>query len=208
MAVVAALIAIVALLVARGEDEGEATTRSDRSGTDVPSAGTSPTSPAPSAPTTSTVVNLPPPSAAPTTIPPVLIGAQQYLEVSAQGREAVQQGVAACYDADPSRALSGLQIGKVNRQEILNGLSGVNIPGFQSLFVDMQRAMELSIEADDLYQEWVRSTGCSFGLESNFYKQQADATSGEATAAKRRFVDAWNPVARQYGLRQFSDEDI
>ncbi len=96
----------------------------------------------------------------------------------------------------------------MNRQQILDGLAGVNIAGFESLFLDMQDAMRLSIEADDLYQEWVRDTQCFSDLDSSYYLELADEKSGDATAAKQRFVDGWNSIARQYGLRQFDAGQI
>lgn len=208
VAVVAAVIAIVALVVSRGGEPDVTSSRSTRSGassTDERGSAASTTSLATTTSATTTVVVVPPP---PPTVPAVLARAEGFLSQSAQGRSAVQSGVSACRNGSVSEALSGLQEGKANRRLILDGLSDVNIAGFESLFRDMQTAMLLSIEADDLYQEWVRYTECFYELDSSVYLSQADAKSGEATAAKERFVAAWNPVAQQYGLRQFNAGQI
>jgi hypothetical protein len=66
------------------------------------------------------------------------------------------------------------------------------------------KALDYSAEADQHFTTWatgVRDTGCQGAAPRTGDYQAASAASGQASAAKREFVKAWNVIAGTHGVR-------
>ncbi len=64
----------------------------------------------------------------------------------------------------------------------------------------LQKAVHASISADWIYRDWLRShtTSCVRGTRAPAKAERADA---RATTSKRRFVTAFNPLAKTFGRK-------
>ncbi len=137
--------------------------------------------------------------------------AQAFLDSSAAGRQAVVDAVSGCENGNVSAAaaIAGLQEGVRNREYVRDGLRQIRVSDAYQLFVAMDEAMSYSIEADYAYQNWVTQVGC-FPQDADVYPEHArgDQISQSASAAKRNFLSQWNPLAAQYGLRQYAESEI
>jgi hypothetical protein len=139
------------------------------------------------------------------------VQAQAFLDSSAAGRQAVVDAVSGCENGNVSAAaaIAGLQEGVRNREYVRDGLRQIRVSDAYQLFVAMDEAMSYSIEADYAYQNWVTQVGC-FPQDADVYPEHArgDQISQSASAAKRNFLSQWNPLAAQYGLRQYAESEI
>jgi tRNA A-37 threonylcarbamoyl transferase component Bud32 len=84
------------------------------------------------------------------------------------------------------------------------------IPNGAILKSELMNALHISLNIDKDYLAWARqqqSSGCSVGTNSSYY-DQATSEDPNATAAKTTFLDAWDPLASQYNLQQFSADQI
>jgi serine/threonine-protein kinase len=93
-----------------------------------------------------------------------------------------------------------------NRQSILVQLGTLPAPSRQAdtVVTRLQRALQQSIEVDRHYRDaFAAAEGkhCPFP-DSLFSVARAD--DAKATAAKRRFVNSFNPLARRFGRRTWS----
>ena len=94
---------------------------------------------------------------------------------------------------------------KLNREALLPEIAkeaGFPVERVRTL---LERAINESIEADILYQNGFRdATGCTppdrAPPQSEYFKGAAQADA-RATSAKTRFVSAFNPLARRFGLK-------
>jgi hypothetical protein len=75
-------------------------------------------------------------------------------------------------------------------------------------FIALQRS---SAQADDAFAAWaseVATAGCSGQARHTANWDLANRYSGDATAAKIRFVALWNPIAVAHGLSERSADAI
>jgi hypothetical protein len=120
------------------------------------------------------------------------------------GRNDVRQTVAAAVDCrlSPAEAEARLDSVERNRQSILQQLAALRIPAGDAPLRSsdlLQKAIAASIAADSAYRDWLRlRTGCRSGAAAPVAARRADAN---ATALKRRFVVAFDPLARRFGQR-------
>jgi DNA-binding SARP family transcriptional activator len=122
-----------------------------------------------------------------------------YLEQSRTGRMEVKSAISdalAC-KLSPAAAEAKLDGVQLNRQSILQQLAALNVPpGEEPLRASnlLQKAIAASIAADGLYRDWLRRRhGCRGRPPPE--TQKADA---RATALKRKFVTAFNPLAERF----------
>ncbi|WP_171172433.1 hypothetical protein, partial [Streptomyces sp. I05A-00742] len=81
------------------------------------------------------------------------------------------------------------------------------LPGNSDLTAQLTRAWQSSASADSHYAAWADQVGGKHGCHKGHARSTKDAAagdraSGEATAAKKRAADLWNPIAKKYGLPQ------
>ncbi|HET8872649.1 MAG TPA: hypothetical protein VFM83_03090, partial [Gaiellaceae bacterium] len=99
-----------------------------------------------------------------------------------------------------------------NRQSILGQLGTLQTPTAEAdeTVTLLQRALQQSIEADRHYRDAFlavpRPAGCPLPRNSNFdLAAQSDA---QATAAKRSFVAAFDPLAERFDRRVWSANEF
>ena len=84
------------------------------------------------------------------------------------------------------------------------------LPGGAKVKSALVAALGSSLKADHDYLAWAReqlSGGCTPTNQSSAYNA-AFSASQQADAAKRAFVQVWNPVAARYGIARKSPRDI
>ena len=98
-----------------------------------------------------------------------------------------------------------------NRQSLLEQLGSLQTPTPEAARVAtlLQAALSHSIEADRHYRDWLASlagSGCPLPQTSDY--SLARSEDGPASAAKREFVAAFNPLARKFHRRTWSESEI
>jgi serine/threonine protein kinase len=136
-----------------------------------------------------------------------------YLAQSASVRPRVQaaiNGVQACSQT-PSSGEGTISQAIVTRQRILSGLQTLSpsaVPNGAQLVSDLSAAMQNSLNADRDYQSWMADSaaaggGCGANPAQDANYQAALSASVQATAAKKSFVNIWNPMAPAYGQKTY-----
>jgi hypothetical protein len=128
----------------------------------------------------------------------------------ARGRATLTKVLSNAVSCAIAPAAAAAQLGTVtsNREQTLRSLSRLTAPNTQAARIKslLERALTASIASDRDYQVWLShvttSGGCS--LPHDRYYQAAQREDPLATAAKRRFLAAFNPVARRLHLRTWS----
>jgi serine/threonine protein kinase len=138
-----------------------------------------------------------------------------YLTQSASVRSSIQgtiTAVQACSET-PASGEATIQQAIDTRQRILSGLrtlSPATLPHGAQLISELSAAMQNSVNADRDYQSWMADSGGSGGgcasssAQDSNYQAGQDA-SGQATAAKDKFLTIWNPMAPGYGQKIYTD---
>lgn len=115
----------------------------------------------------------------------------------------------------PQDASSQIQTVIDNRTSVLNQLAGLSQPpngGAQNLYSLLQQSLQSSINADTQYKPWMDylyanyyytfPIGCPSGSPpQNDAFNAAQADDGNSTTLKTQFVNAFNPVASEFGLQ-------
>jgi DNA-binding winged helix-turn-helix (wHTH) protein len=130
---------------------------------------------------------------------------QNVLRQSASGRREIRAALAAGFGCRISPEEAARRISSVadNRQSILEQLGTLQAPtpATEHAVTLLQRALQLSIEADRHYRdgflEIQAGTRCPLPTNPSF--RLAARSDALATEAKRRFVDAFNPIVRRAG---------
>jgi hypothetical protein len=175
------------------------------SASSTPSASSSPS------PTQATQATQPAGQAAMTTL-------GSYLARSAAVRPTVQaaiDNVQHCSES-PSTGETTLQQAISTRQDILQGLSTLNVSGLPNgpqLVSALTTAMQNSLNADNDYHAWMAdlvSSGAACGSNPNQDSNYVAAGTADsaATTSKDAFVAIWNPMASRYGQRTYSDAEF
>jgi DNA-binding SARP family transcriptional activator len=129
---------------------------------------------------------------------------ENFLAQSHDGRVAVGRALAGALDCSLSPQVAAAQLDGVqkNRQSLLQQLAALHVPpGDEALRASdlLQRASHASIAADWIYRDWLRSrTTC---VPGRHLPAAAARASVRASALKRQFLVAFDPLARRYGRR-------
>jgi eukaryotic-like serine/threonine-protein kinase len=136
-----------------------------------------------------------------------------YLARSASVRPAIQpaiDGVRTCSQT-PASGQASMQQAINTRQDILNGLRTLSPSGLASgaqLISTLTAAMQQSVTADRYYQNWMADFACGSDPSQNTDYLAGQNASTKATAAKKAFLDIWNPMAPRYGQKTYSYRDF
>jgi alpha-tubulin suppressor-like RCC1 family protein len=139
---------------------------------------------------------------------------ETHLRQLASGRTRLRNALAGVFNCSLSPRDAGLQVATVtrNRETILARLNGQSAPTAQAaqILVRLRRALSHSVAADRHYEAWLRylqgQPRCSTRRNADF--NAAQRQDRQATAAKRIFVAAYNPLARRLGLRTWSADEF
>jgi hypothetical protein len=104
--------------------------------------------------------------------------------------------------ASDLRTAAGQRNGLVTR---LGKLSVDKLPNQAQLTASLTKAWKSSAQADNQYAAWADQVGGKKGCPKGQARRTgrvgaAERASGEATTAKRRAAELWNPLAGKYGL--------
>jgi hypothetical protein len=138
---------------------------------------------------------------------------ENVLEQSAAGRAEISTALTAGLNCSIAPRAAGQRIASVadNRQSILTQLGTLQTPNQEAdnAVTLLQRALQQSIEADRHYRDAffsVTRPGCPLPRNSNF--DLASRSDAQATAAKRRFVAAFDPLAERFDRRVWSASEF
>lgn len=84
------------------------------------------------------------------------------------------------------------------------------IPNGAIMKSQLLAALQISLHIDNDYLAWAKqqqSSGCTVGTNSAYF-QDANSADSQATGDKETFLNTWDPIASQYGLQQFSADQI
>jgi hypothetical protein len=135
------------------------------------------------------------------------------LTQSTSDRQSVQDAVADVSQCgNLSQDQQVFQSAANSRQQLLTQLAA--LPGASALPGSMTQALagawQASMQADQDFAAWAKdesSNGCSdSGSDSNY--QAATGPDDQATADKKSFLSAWNPIAGQYGLPTYQEDQV
>jgi hypothetical protein len=99
-----------------------------------------------------------------------------------------------------------------SRQQLLSQLN--SLPGRSALPASMvsslQQGWQASISADQDFAAWAQdeSSNCTPDDTADSNYQAANGPDQQATQFKTAFVNAWNPLATQYGLTQYQQAQL
>ena len=158
------------------------------------------------------------PSSAPSSSGPALASRQaaavnDLLSSSAATRKALQGAVSKARDCtDLSSAVSQIQNAVNQRNAEYNQASALSTSALADgtiVKTDLTAALRSSLDADRDYLAWAQQLklGCAAATQSSAYNAAYQADQ-QANAAKEAFIQVWNPVAAQYGIRQESPGSI
>jgi hypothetical protein len=167
---------------------------------------------------TTTTVFRAPVTTAPTrlTVPGTTIGQQAMLrrlaaimDDSEIGRtivhDAIPAGILANCRVSAADAVRSLDAAIANRQSLVTRLDRLDARVASPRLVRLLRdALDLSLQADRLFQRWLESNAADSGVPCDRETPDhaaANAVSDQSTIAKRAFLAAYNPQAARAGLR-------
>jgi alpha-tubulin suppressor-like RCC1 family protein len=135
------------------------------------------------------------------------------LRQSAAGRRALARALTAGFTCASPHRMTAARVDRVvaNRRGLLRQLATLEAPGAhagQAVRL-LRQALQHSVEADVLYRDGFRAlgtSGCPLPPNRSFTLARRSDTS--ASAAKRRFVAVYNPLARRVGRRTWSADEI
>ncbi|GGK40794.1 hypothetical protein GCM10010124_37060 [Pilimelia terevasa] len=107
--------------------------------------------------------------------------------------------------------LKKVGVGRARSREGARALKTSRLPDGTTVATALAQAMDLSLAADRAFVRWgeeARRRGCSKWTLQNRHRDDANKASAGATAAKRRFAAAWNPIARQHGRPAIRETDL
>jgi serine/threonine protein kinase len=145
---------------------------------------------------------------------PFVARIENVLEQSAAGRDEIASALAAGLNCSISPREAGQRIASVadNRQSVLVQLGNLQTPTPESdeVVTRLQRALQQSIEADRHYRDGFfaigQRTACPLARNRDFVL--AGRSDARATAAKKRFVAAFDPLAARFHSRTWTAGEI
>jgi len=154
---------------------------------------------------------LPPPTHANPQLRSFVFTLENFLDQSREGRVEVTRVLRGAFDCSLSPGVAAAQLDSVqeNRQSLLEELAALHVPddrAAQRTADLLQKAVHASIAADWIYRDWLRShTSCVRGTRAPSKAGRADA---RATTSKRRFITAFNPLARMFGRKRWRADEF
>jgi DNA-binding SARP family transcriptional activator len=145
---------------------------------------------------------------------PFVVKLEGFIAQSGEGRTEIAEiaRTAGLCQLSAGRALVRLASVERNRQSLLDQVAALSVPDSDEAVEVVQRfqqAVQASIASDWHYHEWLSGLrrGCSPGaaLLSRLNTRGGDA---RATTAKQAFVEAFNPLARRFGLRTWAAGEL
>ncbi len=141
-----------------------------------------------------------------------------YLAQSASVRPSVQGAIDAVENCSepPSSGEETIQQAIDTRQRILSGLQTLSpstLPQGAQLISELSAAMQNSINADRDYQNGMADgagsgAACDSNLAQDSNYQTGQNASVQASAAKQRFLNIWNPMAPGYGQKTYTPTEF
>jgi hypothetical protein len=138
---------------------------------------------------------------------------ENILQQAAAGRNEIRAALTAGLSCSISPRETGQRIASVadNRQSILGQLGILQTATQQAAdaVTFLQQALQQSIEADRHYRDGffsVTTTGCPLPSNSSF--RLAAQSNARATAAKKRFVAKFDPLAERFHRRTWSASEF
>jgi predicted Ser/Thr protein kinase len=138
---------------------------------------------------------------------------ENVLSQSADGRKEIVATLNAGFSCKIPPRQAGRRIGSAgdNRQSILLQLGSLPAPTPQAdtVVTLLQRSLQQSIEADRHYRDafdGVTKPGCPIRSNADFVL--ARTSDRRASAAKQRFLSAFNPLAERFGRRTWAAAEI
>jgi hypothetical protein len=113
--------------------------------------------------------------------------------------------------AQAKQQVAGVAVG---RQKLLGRAKGLAAPTQQAAAIKalLTKALAASLAANQHYAAWVGglagASPCPGSTATNGDYKAAVAASGQATAAKRAFTSAFNPLAKRLGQKTWSPDSI
>jgi hypothetical protein len=131
----------------------------------------------------------------------------------AQAVELVGIVSSSCTSDNAARAALDMERVAGSRQQTLDGLNAVSAPTPSAIraVARLRAALRHSIDANQRYVGWMNAladSGCAETPVSRDFFDAADDASARATAAKKRFVSAFNPLARRVGRQTWTHDRI
>jgi sugar lactone lactonase YvrE len=132
----------------------------------------------------------------------------------ASGRARLKSALGSVANCSLAPAAASAQVGSVrqNRLRILDRLRKLSTPSSQAARIGalLQSALVHSVGADQHYRDWLISLERTPPCETprNQYLTSAQREDRLASAAKRRFLATFNPLARRLHLRTWSADAI
>jgi DNA-binding winged helix-turn-helix (wHTH) protein len=140
---------------------------------------------------------------------------ENVLQQAQGGRREIGAALAAAYNCSISPHEAGQRIASVadNRQSILGqlGIFATPTQPADDAVTFLQRALQQSIEADRHYRDGFfedAQSGAVCPPRPNASFRLAARSDARATAAKRQFVAAFNPLASRFGRRTWTPADF
>jgi DNA-binding SARP family transcriptional activator len=123
-----------------------------------------------------------------------------FLEQSRTGRDDVKHAITGAFSCKLSPAATEAKLDSVqrNRQSLLDQLAALHVPPSREALQAsdlLQRAIAASIAVDGVYRDWLRAhPACPHGRPP----REVQALDARATALKKRFLAAFNPLAKRF----------
>ncbi len=139
------------------------------------------------------------------TMRPFVHKLEGFLGQSALGRQQVVGAIHGATQCKLGRAAAVAEINRVerNRQSLLQAVAALNVPDENAAIRAsdlLQQAIQASIATDEYYRDWLVDRGsCVPGARPGL--KALLAADAEATRAKKQFVAAFNPLARDVHAR-------
>jgi DNA-binding SARP family transcriptional activator len=136
---------------------------------------------------------------------------ENFLAQSHDGRVEVKRAIAGALDCSVPAQVAAAQLDHVqrNRQSLLEQLAALQVPPGEAALRSsdlLQRASHASIKADWIYRDWLRArTSCPRASRAPAAARVADA---RATALKKRFLVAFDPLAEQFRRRVWRADEF
>lgn len=144
---------------------------------------------------------------------PFVTKLENFLVQSRDGRREVAAAIRAAARCTGARDRELVRLGRVqrNRQSLLDQIAALSVPddpGARRASDALQTAIQRSITADGLYDDWLLvARGCPprGGAADLRAAHRADLA---ATAAKRAFVASFDPLARRFGQEAWTADEF
>ena len=135
---------------------------------------------------------------------------ENFLAQSRSGREDVKSAINGALSCKLSPAATEARLDRVqrNRQSLLDQLAALHVPpGREALRASdlLQKAIAASIAVDGVYRDWLRAhPTCPRGHPP----AELRAADARATVLKRRFLAAFNSLAKRFGQRVWKPDEF